>query len=115
MKVNHVLMIKNVLLEFGMEWNVKVKQKVKILKLVLVNVKKEFLYRREIIKKNGVITIGNFVCKESIDDNVDCDLVHVSSHLSYDHAIFSSSHFDPVNNPCKLGSICNSGNMLKLV
>ena len=33
--------------------------------------------------------------KESIDDNGDCDLVHVSGHLSYDHAIFSSSHFNP--------------------
>ena len=42
MIVNYVLMIKNVLLEFGMEWNVKVKQKVKILKLVLVNVKKDY-------------------------------------------------------------------------
>ena len=71
--------------------------------------KKGLLYRREIIEKNGVIRIGNFVCQESIDDNVDCDLAHASSHSSYDHAIFSSSHFDPVNNPCKLGSICNSG------
>ena len=71
--------------------------------------KKGLLYRREIIEKNGVIRIGNFVCQESIDDNVDCDLAHASSHSSYDQAIFSSSHFDPVNNPCKLGSICNSG------
>ena len=75
--------------------------------------KKGLLCRREIIEKNGIITIGNFVCQESIDDNSDCDLLHVSGHLSYDHAIFSSSHF--VNNPCKLCSICNSGNMLKLV
>ena len=71
--------------------------------------KKGLLYRREIIEKNGVIRIGNFVCQESIDDNGDCDLLHVSGHLSYDHSIFSSSHFESANNPCKLGSICNSG------
>ena len=76
--------------------------------------KKGLLYRREIIEKNGVIRIGNFVCQESIDDNDDCDLAHASSHLSYDQAIFSSSHFDPVNNPCKLGSICNSGKCVKI-
>ena len=76
--------------------------------------KKGLLYRREIIEKNGVIRIGNFVCQECIDDNVDCDLAHASSHSSYDHAIFSSSHFDPVNNPCKLGSICNSGKCVKI-
>jgi hypothetical protein len=73
MIVNHMLMIKNVVLVFGIEWNVKVKEKFKIVKLVLVNVKKEFLYRREIIEKNGIITIGNFVCQESFDDNSDCD------------------------------------------
>ena len=35
--------------------------------------KKGLLCRREIIEKNGIITIGNFVCQESFDDNSDCD------------------------------------------
>jgi hypothetical protein len=41
-------------------------------------------------------------------------VTNVSGHLSYDHTIFSSSYFDPVNNPCKLGSICNSGKCVKI-
>ena len=91
----HVLMIINVLLVFVMGIKYKSKTKGQNCEIGLGQCKKGLLYRREIIEKNGIITIGNFVYQESIDDNSDCDLAHVSGHLSYDHAIFSSSHFNP--------------------
>ena len=50
----------------------KGKRKVQNCEISLGQCKKGFLYRREIIEKNGIITIGNFVCQESFDDNSDC-------------------------------------------
>jgi hypothetical protein len=55
-------------------------------------------------------TLSNFICQKPIDDGGKCDNDYFSGkYINGEYVIFNDDYFfDPAQNPCKLGSVCEA-------